>query len=163
MTSHIVFDSSYVSNTWDWFKSILIVMDYELWYGLTLGHSHLREFFSGWPLCRGILFSVDDGFLSHVHSSEDIRCLFFTLEHETWLAHFIWCTLHRGIPPFNSWWFLGIVVPWRWLDSFHIGVRDMIGWFLWCDHKSIAFSLLLTFFWDDWIRTRALMRACSRV
>ena len=22
----------------------------------------------------------------------------FTLEHETWLAHFIWCTLHRGIP-----------------------------------------------------------------
>ena len=23
---------------------------------------------------------------------------FFTLEHEIWLVHFIWCTLHRGIP-----------------------------------------------------------------
>ena len=26
----------------------------------------------------------------------------FTLEHETWLVYFIWCTLHRGI--FLSWW-----------------------------------------------------------
>ena len=46
MTSHIMFDSSYVSDTWDWFESILIVMDRELWYDLTLGHSHLREFLS---------------------------------------------------------------------------------------------------------------------
>ena len=45
MTSHIVFDSSYVSDTWDWFESILIVMDQELWYDPTLGHSHLREFY----------------------------------------------------------------------------------------------------------------------
>ena len=45
MTSHIMFDSSYVSDTWDWFESILIVMDRELWYDLTLGHSHLREFY----------------------------------------------------------------------------------------------------------------------
>ena len=31
-SSRIVFDSSYVSDTWDWFESILIVMDLELWY-----------------------------------------------------------------------------------------------------------------------------------
>ena len=43
--SHIVFDSSYVSDTWDGFESILIVIDQELWYGPTLGHSHLREFY----------------------------------------------------------------------------------------------------------------------
>ena len=43
--SCIVLDSSYVSGTWDWFESILIVMDRELWYDLTLGHSHLREFY----------------------------------------------------------------------------------------------------------------------
>ena len=45
MTSHVVFDSSYVSDTWDGFESILIVIDQELWYDPTLGHSHLREFF----------------------------------------------------------------------------------------------------------------------
>ena len=45
MTSHIVFDSSYVSDTWDWFGSILFVMDQELWYDPTLGHSHSREFY----------------------------------------------------------------------------------------------------------------------
>ena len=164
MTSHIVFDSSYVSDTWDWFGSILFVMDQELWYDPTLGHNHLREFFSiGWPLCWGILFSVDDGFLSHVNSSEDIRCPFSTLEHETWLTHFVWCTLHRGIPLSIDDGFFGITVPWRRLVSFHIGVRDMIGWFLWCDHRSITFSTLLTCFWDDWIRTQTLMRACSRV
>ena len=33
--SHIVFDSSYVSDTWDGFESILIVIDQELWYGPT--------------------------------------------------------------------------------------------------------------------------------
>ena len=32
MTSHIVFDSSYVGDTWDWFESILIVLDQGLWY-----------------------------------------------------------------------------------------------------------------------------------
>ena len=53
MTSHIVFDNSYVGDTWDWLESILIVIDQELWYGPTLGHSHLREFFlSGMqPFC----------------------------------------------------------------------------------------------------------------
>ena len=69
----------------------------------------------------------------------------------------------HGHTPFDRWWFLGIVVPWRLLDSFHIGVRDMIGWYIWCDHRSIAFSSLLTYFWDDWIRTRTLMRAYSEV
>ena len=52
MTSHIVFDSSYVGDTWDWFESILIVMDQELWYDPTLGAYHLREFLLGMqPLC----------------------------------------------------------------------------------------------------------------
>ena len=144
MTSHIAFDSSYVGDTWDWFESILIVMDQELWYDSTLGHSHLREFLLGmqpfclihrigvhlswsrvdffrWPSCRGILFSVDDGFLSYGHPLEEIRCLF------------------------------------------HIGVRDMTGWFLWCDYRSITFPSLLTDFSDDWIRTHTLVRACSGV
>ena len=30
MISHIVFDSSYVGDTYDWFENILIVMDQEL-------------------------------------------------------------------------------------------------------------------------------------
>ena len=47
MTSHIVFDNSYVGDAWDWFESILIVMDQELWYDPTLGHSHLKELLSG--------------------------------------------------------------------------------------------------------------------
>ena len=155
MTSHIVFDSSYVSDTWDWFESILIVMDQELWYDLTLGHSHLREFFSiGWPLCRGILFSVDDGFLSHV---------FFHIGAWDMIGTFHLVYFTQGHTPFGRWWFfLGVVVPWRRLDSFHIGVRDMIGRYLWYDHRSIALSSSVTYFWDDWIRTRAFMRACSR-
>ena len=34
----------------------------------------------------------------------------------------------QGHTPFRSMMvFLGVVVPWRQLDSFHIGVRDMIG------------------------------------
>ena len=48
MTSHIVFDSSHVGDTWDWLESILIMIDQELWYDPTLGHSHLREFFMGY-------------------------------------------------------------------------------------------------------------------
>ena len=88
---------------------------------------------------------------------------FFTLEHETWLVYFISCTLDKGITLSIDDGFWGIVVPWRWLDSFHIGVRDMTEWFLWCDYRSIAFSSLLTNFWDDWIRTQTLVRACSGV
>ena len=44
--SHIVFDSSYVSHTWDGFESILIVIDQELWYDPTLEHSHLIRSFT---------------------------------------------------------------------------------------------------------------------
>ena len=102
MTSHIVFDSSYVSDTWDWFGSILFVMDQELWYDPTLGHSHLREFFSiGWPLCRGIFFSVDDGFLSHDHSSGDIRCPFshWSMRHDRRSSSGV---LYTGAYPFWS-------------------------------------------------------------
>ena len=101
-SSCIVFDSSYVSDTWDWFESVLIVMDQELWYDPTLGHNHLREFFSiGWPLCWGILFSVDDGFLSHVHSSEDIRCPFshWSMRHDWRVSSGVFYT---GAYPFRS-------------------------------------------------------------
>ena len=59
--------------------------------------------------------------------------------------HMVYFT--QGHTPFGRWWFfLGIAVPRRCLDSFHIGVRDMIGWFLLYDHESMAFSSLLTFF-----------------
>ena len=162
MTSHIVFDSSYVGDTWDWFGAF-----YSWWtksYGMTLhwGIAISESFIIGWPLCWGILFSVDDGFLSHVHSSEDIRCPFshWSMRHDYYISSGV---LYTGAYPFGPWWFLGIVVLSRRLDSFHIGVRDMIGWYLWCDHRSTAFSSLLTYFWDDWIRTRTqtLMRACS--
>ena len=163
MTSHSMFDSSYVSDTWDWFESILFVIDRELRYDLTLGHSHLREFYYRMTimsrhtlLSRWRIFKPCP-FLGGYQMS------FFTLEHETWLAHFIWCTLHRGIPLSIDDGFFGIVVPWRRLDSFYIGVRDMIRWYLWCDYRSVAFSSLLTDFSDAWIRTWALMRACSRV
>ena len=44
-TSHIVFNNSHVCGTWDWLERILIVIDQELWYDPTLGHSHFREFF----------------------------------------------------------------------------------------------------------------------
>ena len=63
--------------------------------------------------------------------------------------HLVYFT--QGHTPFGPWWFLGIAVPWRRLDSFHIGVPDMTGWFLRCDNRSIAFSSWLTYFlrWLD--------------
>ena len=154
MTSHIVFDNSYVSNTWDWFGSILFVMDQELWYDPTLGHSHLREFYyrmtimprhtllSRWRIFEPCLFSH------------------WSMRHDWHISSRV---LYTGAYPFRSMMVLGMAVPRRCSDSFHITVRDMIGWYLWRDHRSIAFSSLLTYFWDAWIRTRALMRACSRV
>ena len=163
MTSHIVFDSSYVSDTWDWFGSILFVMDQELWYGPTLGHSHLREFYYRMTIMSRHTLLSRWRIFEPCPFLEGYQMSFFTLEHEIWLVHFIWCTLHRGIPLSVDDGFLGITVPRRCLDSFHIGVRDMISWFLWCDHRSIALSSLLTYFWDDWIMTQALMRACSGV
>ena len=162
--SHIVFDSSYVSDTRDWFESILIVMDQELWYDPTLGHSHLREFYYRMTIMsRHTLLSRWRIFLSHVHSSEDIRCPF-----SHWSMRHDWClssaVLYTGAYAFRSMMvFLSVVVPWRRLDSFHIGVRDMIGWYLWYDHRSITLSSSVTYFWDDWIRTRTLMRAYNGV
>ena len=120
--------------------------------------------FFRWPLCRGILLSVNDGFIVMAipwRISDSI--FFFHIGAWDMIGIFIWCILLKGIPLLVDDGFWGIAVPWRRLDSFHIGVWDMIGWFLWYDHESIAFSLLLTYFWDDWIRTRTqtLMRACS--
>ena len=120
--------------------------------------------FFRWPLCRGILLSVNDGFMVMAipwRISDSI--FFFTLEHETWLVYFIWCILLRGIPLLVDDGFWGIVVPWRWLDSFHIRVWDMTGWFPWFDNRNIVFSSLLIDFWDDWIRTQTLVRACNGV
>ena len=132
-------------------------------YGMALhwGIAISGSFIIGWPLCRGILFSVDDGFLSHVPWR--ISDVFFHIGAWDMIDAFHLVYFTQGHTPFGPWWFLGIVVPWRQLDSFHIGVRDVVGWFLWYDHRSIAFSSLLTCFWDDWIRTRTqtLMRACS--
>lgn len=98
MTSHIVFDSSYVSDTWDWFESVLIVMDQELWYDPTLGHSHLREFFYRMTIMSRHTLLNRWRIFEPCPFLRGYQMSFFTLEHETWLAHFIWCTLHRGIP-----------------------------------------------------------------
>ena len=144
----------------------------------TLGHSHLRYCFflsgmrsflldtSHWgtPSLVGGWF-LDDHH-AEAHSSQSILDVF-----ESWLSlggdqtfffhigawdmidifHPVYFT--QGHTSFDRWWFLGIDVPWRCLDSFHIGVPDMTGWFLWCDYRSVAFSSLLTDFSDDWIRT----------
>ena len=164
MTSHVVFDSSYVSDTWDWFGSIMFVMDQELWYDPTLGHSHLREFFSiRWPLCWGMFFSVDDGFFWAMSIPQGISDVLFHIGAWDMIDAFRLVYFTQGHTPFDRWWFLGIAVPWRPLVSSHIGVRDMIGWYIWCDHRSIAFSSSLTYFWDDWIRTQTLMRAYNGV
>ena len=186
MTSHIVFDSSYVRDTQDWFESILI--NWTRSYGMIpiLGHNHLRRCFfieyavflldtSHWstPSLVGGWF-LDDHY-AEAYSSQSMmnfwamailqRILDVLFHIGAWdmigIFHLVYLT--QGHPLLSWWWFWGIVVPWRWLDSFHIGVRDMTGWFLWCDYKSIVFSSLLTDFWDDWIRTQTLMRVCSRV
>ena len=103
-SSCIVFHSSYVSDTWDWFERILIVMDQELWYDPTLGHNHLREFFSiGWPLCRGILFSVDDGFLSHVPWR--ISDVLFHIGAWDMIGAFHLVYFTQGHTLFSRWWF----------------------------------------------------------
>ena len=123
----LCFDSSHVGDTWDWLESILIMIGQELWYDPTLGHSHLREFFlSGMqPFCliRRIRAHLSwsrvdflDGHYARAFLSqwwifeswppfEGDQMTFFTLEHETWLVYFIWCTLHRGIF-LSRWWFL---------------------------------------------------------
>ena len=101
MTSHIVFDSSYVSDTWDWFGSIFFVMDQELWYDPTLGHSHLREFYYWMTIMsKHTLLSRWRIFSSHVHSSEGIRCHF-----SHWSMRYDWRissgVLYTGAYPFS--------------------------------------------------------------
>ena len=147
MISCIVFDSPHMGNIWDWLESILIVMDHELWYDPTLGHSHLREFLSSmrpfflihrirvylfwlgvdffrWPLWQGILLLADDGFLSHSHPSEEIRRHFshWSMRHDWYISSGVLYTRAYFSVDDGFW---GIVVPWSWLDSFHIGVWDL--------------------------------------
>ena len=57
-------------------------------------------FFIGWPLCRGILFLVDAGFLSHVHSLEDIKCPFshWSMRHDQYISSGV---LYTGAYPFS--------------------------------------------------------------
>ena len=101
MTSHVVFDSSYVSDTRDWFGSILFVMDQELWYDLTLGHSHLREFCYWMTLMSRHTLLSRWRILSHVHSLEDIRCLFshWSMRHDWRISSGV---LYTGAYPFRS-------------------------------------------------------------
>ena len=73
-------------------------------YGMTLhwGIAISESFIIGWPWCWGILFSVDDGFLSHVHSPEDIRCHFsshWSMRHDWRVSSSV---LYTGAYPFRS-------------------------------------------------------------
>ena len=148
--SCIVFDSSYVSRTWDWFESILIVMDRELWYDLTLGHSHLREFFYRMTIMSRHTLLSRWRIFEPCSFLRGYQMSFFTLEHETWLTHFIWSTLHRGIP-------LSVDDGFLWHSCSSEAIRFIshwsmgYDWVLWCDHRSIALSSLLTYFlrWLD--------------
>ena len=76
-------------------------------YGMSLhwGIAISKSFIIGWPLCRGILFSVDDGFLSHVHSLEDIRCPFFHIRAWDMIGAFHLVYFTQGHTPFDRWWF----------------------------------------------------------
>ena len=122
-------------------------------YGMTLhwGIAISESFSIGWPLCRGILFSVDDGFFRAMSIPWRISDVLFHIGAWDMIGVFHMVYFTQEHTPFGPWWFLGIVVLSRRLDSFHIGVRDMIGWFPWCDHRSIAFSSWLTYFlrWLD--------------
>ena len=135
------------------------ILLYILHWGAHLSWS--RVFFR-WPLCRGIFLSVDDGFLSHGYPLEEIRRFFFShwsMRHDWYIPSGL---LYTGTYFSVDDGFWGIVVPWRWLDSFHIKVQDMTGWFPWCDYRSMAFSSLLTNFWDDWIRTQTFCDSMQR-
>ena len=67
-------------------------------YGMTLhwGIAILESFIIGWPLCRGILFSVDDGFLSHV---------LFHIGAWDMIGAFHLVYFTQGHTPFGRWWF----------------------------------------------------------
>ena len=130
---------------WDLKESILIVMDQELWYDPTLWHSHLREFLSYiQPFC---LIHRIRAYLSWLGS---------------WFSRW---PLDRGISLLVDDGFLDYSHSSEMIKfSFHIGVWDMIGWFdLMYLYGSIVFSLVLTNFLDDWIRTQTLVRACSEL
>ena len=117
--SCIVLDSSYVSGTWDWFESILIVMDRELWYVLTLGHSHLIDFYyrmtimsrhtllSRWRIFEPCSFShwsmrhdwyISSGLLytgaypSQAMMDFESYQIPFTLEYDAWREISYWCS-----------------------------------------------------------------------
>ena len=130
-SSCIVFDSSYVSDPWDWFGSILFVMDQELWYDPTLGHSHLREFF----FYRMTIMSRHT-LLSRWRIFEPCPFLggyqmsFFHIGAWDMISAFHLVCFTQGHTPFRSIMVLGMAVPWRCSDSLHIGVLDMIGWWL---------------------------------
>ena len=106
MTSHFVLDSSYVSDTWDWFRSILFVMDQELWYDPTLGHSHLREFYYRMTimsrhtlLSRWRIFEPCP-FLGGYQMS------FFHIGAWDMIGAFHMVYFAQGHTPFDWWWFL---------------------------------------------------------
>ena len=99
-----------------------------------------------------VMASWDDKITSrHAHSLKEIRCPFshWSMRHN-WHISFgvIYTRAYFSID--DGFW--GIAIPWRWLDSFHIGVWDMVGWFNWmCLYGSITLSLVsIDFFrWLD--------------
>ena len=106
----LCFNSSYVGNIWDWFKSTLIMMVQELWYDPTLGHSHLREFFIGYVVI--LLDTLHWGTLSLVGG---------------WFLddHYVEAYFSQSMMGFWA-----MFVPRRISDVFfHIGAWDMIGIF----------------------------------
>ena len=126
-------------------------------YGMTLhwGIAISESFIIGWPLCRDILFSVNDGFLSHV--------LFFHIGAWDMIGAFHLVYFTQGHTPFRS------MMVFRHSCSFET-IRFISHWstgydwlisLMWSREHSLL--IIVDVFWDDWIRTRALMRACGRV
>ena len=119
----------------------------------------IEGWFFRWALCRGILFSINDEFLSHGHPSEEIRRSFshWSMRHD-W--HISFDVLYTGVYFLADDGLWGVVILWRWSDfSFTLEYKIWLGDLIGCVYRSIAFSSLLTDVCDDWIKTLTLMRA----
>ena len=106
-------------------------------YGMTLhwGIAISESFFIGWPLCRGILFSVDDAFFGAMAIPRKISDVIFHIGAWDMIGIFRLVYLTQGHTPLSWWWFWG-ARPFHCIDEF---------------------------FLDDWIRTKTLMRTCIGV
>ena len=70
-------------------KSFYRVCNHFAWY-IALGYTFFGQglIFFRWPLCRGILLSFGEGFFSHGHPSEEIRCPFshWSMRHDWYIS-----------------------------------------------------------------------------